>query len=56
LNTYTLTAIARSSWGIPRTLEVVTGVKTNKIGEISEGLYKKYKECHEVGIKKEVKK
>jgi hypothetical protein len=56
MNTWTLIAIARSTWGIPRILEVVTGIKTNKMHEVSASLYQKHAECHEVAIKKEEKK
>ena len=54
-NTWTLTAIARSDWGIPRVLGTVQGVKTSKMGEVRASLYKQYPECREVAIKKEAK-
>ena len=52
-NTWTLTAIARSEWDIPRTLEVVSGVKTSDMGTVSADMYKRLPECHEVQIAKE---
>lgn len=55
-NTWTLTAIARSDWGIPRTLEVIQGVKTSDKGKVAASLYEKHSECHEVSIQKEEKK
>ncbi len=56
MNTWTLIAIARSSWGAPVTLETVEGVKTNKKQEVADSLYVKYPNCSEVSIRKEEKK
>ncbi len=52
-STWTLTAVARSSWDIPRVLERVTGVKTSDKSRVADDMYKRLPECHEVQIKKE---
>ncbi len=54
-STWTLTAVARSSWDIPRVLERIEGVKTSDKSRVADDMYKRLPECHEVQIKKEMR-